>query len=173
MESPLSIHSLSISLGKWEVIRDRKSRMLTMQQLSGREESKWTGGYLWVLLIQSSGFRSESSVCSPMFCARKQSRRWPCVSFPESDLFPRNHWLIVLHNSPGYESNILHQDPVNVARNTPHTSLGAWVHQDGSQQTGPELSSEVTGIRSLEPLKLLIMCDSSVVLPFFTFAPEQ
>lgn len=26
-----------------------------MLQLSGREKSKWTGGYLWVLLIQISG----------------------------------------------------------------------------------------------------------------------
>lgn len=137
-----SERSLSISLSKWELIRDMRSRMLTMQQLSGREESKWTGGYLWVLLIQSLGFRSESSVCPPMFCARKQSRCWPCVSFPESGLFPRNHWLIVLHSSPGYASNILYQDPMNVPRNTLHTSLGARVHQDGSQQTGPELSSE-------------------------------
>lgn len=32
-----------------------ESGMLTVQQLSGREGSKWTGCYLHVLLIQVSG----------------------------------------------------------------------------------------------------------------------
>ena len=148
-----------------------------MQQLSGREKPKWTGGYLWVLLIQISACRSESSVCPPMFCARKQSRCWPWISLPEFEHSPCNHWPIFPHNNPGYESNwsFPHQDPREAAGNTRHTSLGAWVHHAESQQIEPELSSEVNWNQNFGNCEVaqLIICDSSLSSAFFASTPEK
>lgn len=108
-----------------------------------------------------------------MFCAQKPSGCRPCVSFPESELFPCNHWPVFPHCSPGYESNqsFPHQDPREAARNTLLTSPGAGVHHAESQQIERELSPEVNWNQKFGTCEVvqLIMCNSSLVLPFSCF----